>query len=142
VAGINAAGGYATYPPIVGPWVSAIGDLEVGGCGLSKGLAEYYGIRTVEATAEGWSRARYYPGGGKLTVKLMADAETHRLLGAQLVGAEGVTGRVNWVSAALLASATVEEFVANYENAYCPPTSMVKDVVNAAADKLAAQLRH
>jgi NADH oxidase (H2O2-forming) len=141
VAGINAAGGYATYPPIIGPWVSVVGGLEVGGCGLSKSLAEYYGLKTVEATAEGWSRARYYPGGGKLTVKLMADAETRRLLGAQAVGAEGVTGRVNWISAALLASATVEEFVTDYENAYCPPTSMVKDVVNLAAEALAAKLK-
>ena len=140
VAGINAAGGYATYPPVIGPWVSVVGGLEVGGCGLSRGLADYYGLKTVETVAEGWSRARYYPGGGKLSVKLIADVETHRLLGAQLVGTEGITGRVNWISAALLASATIEEFVCNYENAYCPPTSMVKDVVNVAADKLAAQL--
>ena len=71
---------------------------------------------------------------------MLADAETHRLVGAQIVGGEDITGRINWISAAILNGATAEEFVNRYENAYCPPTSMVKDVVVSAAEKLVRRL--
>ena len=52
VAGINAAGGYSTYPAVLGPWVSKVGELQVAGTGMSKCLAEYYGVRTIEEKAE------------------------------------------------------------------------------------------
>jgi len=140
VAGINAAGGYATFPAVLGAWVSQIGELQVGGTGLSKGLADYYGLSVVEGRACGLTCARYYPGGRRLMVKLLADRQSHRLLGAQIVAGEGVTGRINWLTAAILKGVTAEEFVNSFENAYCPPTSMVKDVVNVAAEDLARRL--
>ncbi|MBM4237298.1 MAG: NAD(P)H-nitrite reductase, partial [Euryarchaeota archaeon] len=62
VAGINASGGYAFYPGVLSAFISRIGDIEAGGTGLSKGLAEYYGISVVEGKATGLTRARYYPG--------------------------------------------------------------------------------
>ncbi|MDW5563308.1 MAG: FAD-dependent oxidoreductase [Methanomassiliicoccus sp.] len=140
VAGLNAAGKYATFPAVLSAWVSQVGDLQVGGTGLSKGLAEYYGLSVVEGKATGLTCARYYPGGRKLLVKLIADRETHRLLGAQVVAGSEVTGRINWLTAAILKGVTAEEFVNSFENAYCPPTSMVKDVVNAAAEDLVQRL--
>jgi NADH oxidase (H2O2-forming) len=140
VAGINAAGGYATMPAVLSPFISVIGDIQAGGTGLSKGLADYYGLNVVEAKAEGSTRARYYPGGKELIVKMLADKETHRIIGAQMVGGEEVTGRINWLTAAIYKGVTAEEFVNAFENAYCPPTSMVKDVVNEAAEKLLKKL--
>ncbi len=140
VAGINAAGGYATYPAALSPWVTYLGEIQAAGTGLSKGLAEYFGLSIVEGKAVGLTRARYYPGGKEITAKIIADKETHRILGAQLVGGEEVTGRINWMTGAILNNVTVEEFVTSYENAYCPPTSMVKDVVNQAAEVLMAKL--
>jgi NADH oxidase (H2O2-forming) len=140
VAGMNAAGGHALFPAVLGAWVSQIGDIQVGGTGLSRGLADYYGLQVVEARAEGLTRARYYPGGRKLIVKLIAERESHRLVGAQMVGGEEVTGRVNWLTAAILKDTTVEEFVTSFENAYCPPTTMVRDVVNVAAENLLKRL--
>jgi NADH oxidase (H2O2-forming) len=140
VAGTNAAGGYATFPAVLSAWVSQIGELQVGGTGLSKGLAVYYGLDVVEGKATGLTKARYYPGGKKLTVKLIADKESHKLLGAQIVAGEEVTGRINWLTAAIAKGVSAEEFVSSFENAYCPPTSMVKDVVNAAAEDLARRL--
>jgi NADH oxidase (H2O2-forming) len=140
VAGTNAAGGYTTFPAVLSAWVSQIGDIQVGGTGLSRGLAEYYGLNVAEGRATGLTRARYYPGGTNLSVKLIADRDTRRLLGAQIVAGEEVTGRVNWLTAAILKGATADEFVNAFENAYCPPTSMVKDVVNAAAEDLVARL--
>jgi NADH oxidase (H2O2-forming) len=47
---------------------------------------------------------------------------------------------VNWVTAAIIKGATVEEFVTSFENAYCPPTSMVMDIINIAAEDAAKKL--
>jgi NADH oxidase (H2O2-forming) len=140
VAGINAAGGYATMPGVLSPFISIIGDVQVGGTGLSKGLDDYYGLSVVEARAEGSTRARYYPGGKDLIVKLLAERDTHRIIGAQIVGGEEVNGRINWLTAAIYKGVTSEEFVNGFENAYCPPTSMVKDVINEAAEALMKKL--
>lgn len=141
VAGINASGGYTTFPGALSPWVTYLGELQAAGTGLSKGTADYFGINIVEGKAVGLTRARYYPGGKSITVKIIADKETHRIVGAQMVGGEDVTGRINWLTASILKGATVEDFVTSFENAYCPPTSMVKDVVNQAADVLMAKLK-
>ncbi|NLK26655.1 MAG: FAD-dependent oxidoreductase [Euryarchaeota archaeon] len=139
VAGINASGGYATFPAVLSPWISQVGDMQIAGTGLSKGLADYYGLSVMEGRASGLTKARYYPGGTKLDVKLLADRETHRIIGAQMIGGEDLNGRINWISSAILKAVTVEEFVNSFENAYCPPTSMVKDVVNLAAEDLASR---
>ncbi|MEM0448984.1 MAG: FAD-dependent oxidoreductase [Methanomassiliicoccales archaeon] len=141
VAGINAAGGYATYPGVASAWVSYLGEVQVAGTGLSKALAEYYGIRVVEGLAKGLTRARYYPDGKELIVKVIADASTHKLIGAQILSGEEATGRINWLTAAIIKGVTVEEFSNAFENAYCPPTSMVKDVVNQAIDELLSRLK-
>jgi NADH oxidase (H2O2-forming) len=140
VAGTNAAGGSAMHPGVVSPWVSVIGDMQVAGTGLSKGLAEYYGIDVVEGVAQGYTRARYYPGGKKLVVKVLVERSSHRMVGAQIVSGEEATGRINWLTAAIVTGTTVEDFATYFENAYCPPTSMVRDVALNAADRAAEKL--
>jgi len=140
VAGINAAGGRATYSRVASPWVSLLGDLQVAGTGISHSLGDYYGLSLVEGKSKGSTRARYYPGGKPITVKILAEAETHRIVGAQIVGGEDVNGRINWITAAVLKQVTAEEFVTSFEHAYCPPTSPVKDVVVLAAEDLVKKL--
>jgi NADH oxidase (H2O2-forming) len=71
---------------------------------------------------------------------MLADRDSHHIIGAQMVGGEEVTGRINWLTAAIYEGVTAEEFVNGFENAYCPPTSMVKDVVNEAAEVLMKKL--
>ena len=139
VAGKNAAGLIATLGPTVSPWVSVLDGLQVGGTGLSENLAAWYGIKVISATATGTTSARYYPGGSEITVKLLADASTHAVVGAQIIGND-ITGRINWLSAVISSKKNIEGFVFSGENAYCPPTSMVKDVVMVAADKLFEKL--
>ena len=136
VAGINAAGGDAKFGPVVAPWVSVIGDIQIAGTGMSLGLASWYGARLVSGKASGFSRARYFPGHKELTVKVMADASTHRIVGAQIIAGEDATGRIDWLTSAILNGMTAEEFLVQAENAYCPPTSMVRDVVLQAVDDL------
>lgn len=141
VAGHNAAGGdKMLFGPVASPWVSVIGDKQIAGTGLSLGLASWYGIDTVTGKAEGLTRARYYPGGMELKVKVIADRTTHRIVGAQIIAGEETTGRIDWLTSAIINGMTAEDFLVRSENAYCPPTSMVKDVVISAVEDLCRHL--
>jgi len=141
VAGKNAAGGNATTGAVTSPWVSVIGDVHVAGTGLSENLASLYGIRTVSGTAKGFTRARYYPGGKEMIVKIIANAGTHVLVGAQMIAGEDATGRIDWLTEAIANGTKAEDFLSRAENAYCPPTSMVRDVVITAAEELCHNLK-
>ncbi|HUV23891.1 MAG TPA: FAD-dependent oxidoreductase [Methanomassiliicoccales archaeon] len=135
VAGTNSAGGSLIYPGVTSPWVSVIGDIQCGGTGISLGLASYYGINVVEGKYTGLSCARYYPGHEPVTVKILVEKGSHKVLGAQMVGKDPqMNGRVNWITGALEKGVTIEEFVIQFENAYCPPTSMVRDPAHTAAE--------
>ncbi|HKM13966.1 MAG TPA: FAD-dependent oxidoreductase [Candidatus Methanomethylophilaceae archaeon] len=140
IAGRNAAGDKAVLGPTASPWVSVIGDFQIAGTGMSRGLASWYGISIVEGVAEGLTRARYSPGGKKLIVKITAEKSSHRIIGAQIFAGEDANGRINWLSTAVMSGITAEDFLAMSENAYCPPTSMVKDVVLSAAEDLVRNL--
>ena len=140
VAGRNAVGVSAVCGPVASPWVSAIGDMQIAGTGMSLGLASWYGINVVTGKAQGLSRARYYPGGKPLTVKVLADRCSHRIIGAQIICEEDVTGRINWLTSAIIDGVTAEDFAIRAENAYCPPTNQVRDVVLFAVDDLLRNL--
>lgn len=140
VAGRNAAGQRCQFGAVASPWVSVIGDRQIAGTGMSLGLASWYGVATATGKAAGCTRARYYPDGKELVVKVIADKVSHRLIGAQIIAGEEATGRIDWLTAAILAGTTAEEFLVRAENAYCPPTSQVRDVVIAAVEDLAAHL--
>ena len=141
VAGKNAAGGCAASGAVVSPWVSVIGDLHIAGTGLSENLAAWYKIKTVTGKAKGYTRARYYPGGKEMTVKVLANSETHVLIGAQLIAGEDATGRIDWLTDAVMNGIKAEDFLERAENAYCPPTSMVRDVVISAVEDLCSNLK-
>ncbi len=135
VAGTNAGGGSAIYPGVASPWISQIGELECAGSGISLGLAAYYGINVVEGKYTALTCARYYPDHKPLTVKILVEKGSHKIVGVQMVGKDpGMNGRVNWLSAAMEKGVTVEEFFTQFENAYCPPTSMVRDPAHVAAE--------
>lgn len=142
IAGNNAAGGEKRiFGPVASPWVSVIGDKQIAGTGLSMGLASWYGIDVVEGKATGLTRARYYPGGKELIVKVLADKTSHRIIGGQIIAGEEATGRIDWITAAAINGMTAEDFLVRSETAYCPPTSMVKDVVISAVEDLCRNLK-
>lgn len=141
VAGTNAAGSYASHGAVASPWVSVIGDLQVAGTGLSESLASWYGMKVIYGKANGYTRARYYPGGSPLTVKILVDPSSHLVVGAQMMAGEELTGRINWLTAAITERVNIEDIICRFENAYCPPTNMVRDVVLAAADDAKDKLK-
>lgn len=140
IAGSNSAGDKKIAGPVSGPWVSVIGDMHIAGTGFSSVLASCYGIKVVEGKSSGFTRARYYPDRKPITVKISADVFSHKIVGAQIIAGEDATGRINWLTSAIVNGTTVEDFIYRSESAYCPQTSMVRDVVLMAADDLRNKL--
>ncbi|MFB6150382.1 MAG: FAD-dependent oxidoreductase [Haloarculaceae archaeon] len=115
-------------------------DLEVARTGLvDEGRAREAGFDPVSVTISAPSRAHYYPGGSEIRVTLVGDRESGRLLGASMVGREGVTKRIDTVATALHAGLTVEE-ATQLDLSYAPPVSPVWDPVLTAAKVLGGKL--
>jgi NADPH-dependent 2,4-dienoyl-CoA reductase/sulfur reductase-like enzyme len=140
VAGINAAGGDARYPGSTGVATVKLFGLEVAALGPTTATAEKFGINPVSVRVTGSTRLSYYPGGKDLTVKLIANRDNGKLLGAQLVGEEGATLRANFASMAAHLGLTVQEF-AEIETCYSPPLAPVWDPVTIAAQALLKKLQ-
>jgi NADPH-dependent 2,4-dienoyl-CoA reductase/sulfur reductase-like enzyme len=140
VIGSNVGGGYATFPGVVGTAVSKVCDLEIARTGLREKEARAAGLRYVAVTIESTSRAGYYPGAAPMTVKMLAERRTGRLLGVQIVGREGAGKRVDVAAVALTARMTVEQMTA-LDLGYAPPFSPVWDPVLVAARKAVAAVR-
>ncbi|MEU4682781.1 FAD-dependent oxidoreductase [Streptomyces xinghaiensis] len=136
VIGSNVGGGYATFPGVVGTAVSKVCDLEIARTGLLEAQARRAGLDFVTVTIESTSRAGYYPGARPMTVKMLAERRTGRLLGVQIVGREGAGKRVDVAAVALTAGMTVEQMTA-LDLGYAPPFSPVWDPVLVAARKAA-----
>ncbi|MFD3537689.1 FAD-dependent oxidoreductase [Streptomyces sp. NPDC058664] len=140
VIGANVGGDYATFPGVVGTAVSKVCDLEIARTGLREKDAREVGLRYVTVTVESTSRAGYYPGAAPMTVKMLAERRTGRLLGVQIVGREGAAKRVDIAAVALTAGMTVEAMTA-LDLGYAPPFSPVWDPVLIAARKATAAVR-
>ncbi|MER7855636.1 FAD-dependent oxidoreductase [Streptomyces bacillaris] len=140
VIGSNVGGGYGTFPGVVGTAVSKVCDLEIARTGLREKDARAVGLRYVTATIESTQRAGYYPGAKPMTVKMIAEHRTGRLLGVQIVGREGSAKRVDVAAVALSAGMTVEQMTA-LDLGYAPPFSPVWDPVLVAARKTVAAVR-
>ncbi|MFJ3801477.1 FAD-dependent oxidoreductase [Streptomyces sp. NPDC090088] len=141
VIGTNVGGGYATFPGVVGTAVSKVCDLEIARTGLREKDALRVGLQFETVTIESTSRAGYYPGADLMTVKMLAERRTGRLLGVQIVGREGAAKRVDIAAVALTANMTVEQMTA-LDLGYAPPFSPVWDPVLVAARKAATKVRN
>jgi len=139
VAGTNAAGGERRYQPVSVPWGMMAGDWMIGGVSFSETLATALGIPHVVGVAEGISRARYYPGVEKVRVKLLAEPTSLRLIGAQMVGREGIKERADFLAMAVRIGITIGE-LATMENVYSPPIGALNEPIALAAQNLLAGL--
>lgn len=133
VAGINAAGGYAVFPGVLGSAVTKFFDTEVGVTGLTEFFAKRAGIETVVGSISSKTRPEYYPGGLPIRIKLVVEKESQRLIGAQIIGGEEVTQRVNALSFAIQKHMTVRE-LAKADTAYAPPLNETWEPMVLAAE--------
>lgn len=107
---------------------------EVARTGLTEEEAEAAGFRTVSETVTSTTRAGYYPEASSLTVKVVAEHRSGRLLGAQIVGEEGAAKRIDVFATALWNTMTVDELI-NVDLSYAPPVAPLWDPVLIAARK-------
>jgi NADPH-dependent 2,4-dienoyl-CoA reductase/sulfur reductase-like enzyme len=140
VAGENAVGGNAIFKGIVGTAVFKVFELEVARTGISEKQAKAEGIDYVSTVIEHGSRAHYYPGGSKIRVKLIAERKTGRLLGAEMVGRDGVAKRIDVFATALHARMSIGE-IAGLDLSYAPPFAPVWDPILIAANDIEKKLK-
>jgi NADPH-dependent 2,4-dienoyl-CoA reductase/sulfur reductase-like enzyme len=132
VAGENATGGHAKFAGVIGTAVTKICDNEVARTGLNEREARDAGFDFSTATVEPTTRAGYYPGAKRITVKIVVERTSNRLLGAQIVGKEGAAKRIDVLATAIWNDMTVDE-IAQLDLGYAPPFSPLWDPVQVAA---------
>jgi NADPH-dependent 2,4-dienoyl-CoA reductase/sulfur reductase-like enzyme len=139
VIGVNVTGGYATFRGVIGTAVTKVCEYEIARTGLNEREAGDAAFAFVTATIESTTRAGYFPGSSPITVKMLAEQRTGRIIGAQVIGREGAAKRIDVMAAAIWNEMTVDEF-AQLDLAYAPPFSPVWDptliAARAAADKV------
>ncbi len=133
LAGENAAGLNKQFDGIVGTAVTKIFDLEVARTGLSSVDAKREGLTFIASSIKGWSRSKAYPAGKRMTVLYTVEEGTGRLLGAQMVGQEGVAHRIDTLAACLYGRMTIDD-VARLDLGYAPPFATVWDPILVAAN--------
>ena len=132
VAGSVIGGRAARFAGVLGTALTRVGDLEIARTGLCTSQAEAAGYEYRSETIESTTKAGYFPGAADITVKLLRDAGSGLLLGAQIVGGPGSGKRIDVLATAIWTGMTAEEF-AGIDLSYAPPFSPVYDPVLIAA---------
>jgi NADH oxidase (H2O2-forming) len=140
VAGINAAGGYALFTGVLGSSVSRLYKTDIGSTGLTEVAAQKARIETITGTITSKTKADYYPGALPIKVKLIVEKESQRVIGAQIIGGEEVTQRINAISFAMQKQMTARE-LAKADTAYAPPVCETWEPLVLAAEMVLMKLR-
>lgn len=135
IAGENAAGGFAEFPPVVRNTAVKIFDLEVASVGLDAASASAHGLSVIEETIMAHSRVRAYPGAKPVMITLLADKHSKRLIGANLIAEEGAALRANVLALAIQQKMTLRQ-IADMQMMYTPPFAPVWDPILVAANKM------
>ena len=140
VAGTNAGGGYALFPGVLASAVTRLFDTEAGVTGLTEATAQRARIEVVTGAISSKTKADYYPNALPIKVKLVVEKESQRIVGAQIVGGEEVTQRINALSFAIQKGMTVRE-LAKADTAYAPPLNETWEPMVLAAEMVLMKLR-
>lgn len=144
VAGINAAGGAALFPGTLGTTIVRVFECNAGKTGLTEDEAVAEGFRVETALVTAPDRPHFFPGATPLTLKLVAEIETGRILGLQGVGGGAVDKRIDAAAAAITFGADARQ-LSRLDLAYAPPFAPAMDNLIIAAhildNKLAGQAR-
>jgi NADPH-dependent 2,4-dienoyl-CoA reductase/sulfur reductase-like enzyme len=139
VAGENAAGGDARFPGILGTAIFKTFDLNVGLTGFTESAARESGFDPVTTSITTRDKARYFPGARDMTLKLVAESGSGRLLGAQAIGPGAVDKMIDIAATALLGDLKCRDL--EYADfAYAPPFSPVLSPIIVAASSLSKRL--
>ena len=131
IAADNICGGDSKYSGSQGSSVIKIFDMTAATTGINETNARKLGLDVDTVILSPMSHAGYYPGGKVMTMKVVFEKETYRLLGAQIVGYEGVDKRIDVLATAIFAKLKATQ-LKDLDLAYAPPYSSAKDPVNMA----------
>ena len=131
IAADNICGGDSRYPGSQGSSVIKVFDMTAATTGINETNAKKAGLDVDKVILSPMSHAGYYPGGKVMTMKVVFEKETYRLLGAQIVGYEGVDKRIDVLATAIHAGMKATQ-LKELDLAYAPPYSSAKDPVNMA----------
>ena len=131
IAADNICGGDSHYTGSQGSSVIKVFDMTAASTGVNETNARKAGLDVDTVILSPMSHAGYYPGGKVMTMKVVFEKETYRLLGAQIVGYEGVDKRIDVLATAIRAGLKATE-LKDLDLAYAPPYSSAKDPVNMA----------
>lgn len=131
IAADNICGGDSRYTGGQGSSVIKIFDMTAASTGINEKTAKSLGIAVDKVILSPMSHAGYYPGGKIMTMKVLFEKETYRLLGAQIIGFDGVDKRIDVLATAIRAGMKAYELT-ELDLAYAPPYSSAKDPVNMA----------
>ena len=131
IAADNICGGDSRYTGGLGSSIIKVFDMTAAVTGINEKTAASLGIGTDKVILSPMSHAGYYPGGRLMTVKVLFEKGSYRLLGAQIVGFDGVDKRIDVLATAIRAGMKAYELV-DLDLAYAPPYSSAKDPVNMA----------
>lgn len=140
VAGANAAGDYALFTGILASAVTRLFDIEAGVTGLTETAAARNRLEVIAGAISSKTKADYYPTAKPIKVKLVVEKESQRLVGAQIIGGEEVTQRINALSFAVQKQMTVRE-LAKADTAYAPPLCETWEPMVLAAEMVLMKLR-
>mgnify|MGYP005758321623 FL=1 len=142
IAADNICGGDSRYHGSQGSSVIKVFDMTAAATGLNETNAKKAGIDADKVILSPMSHAGYYPGGKLMTMKVVFEKKSFRLLGAQIVGYEGVDKRIDVLATAIRAGLKATQ-LQELDLAYAPPYASAKDPVNMAGfmiDNIAAGL--
>ena len=131
IAADNICGGDSHYTGSQGSSVIKVFDMTAATTGINETNAKKVGLDVDKVILSPMSHAGYYPGGKVMTMKVVFEKESFRLLGAQIVGYEGVDKRIDVLATAIRAGVKANE-LKELELSYAPPFSSAKDPVNMA----------
>lgn len=131
IAGANAAGAKLTYPGALGTSIVRALNMTVGFTGLNSAQAAKAGFSFFTSLTRDHSHAHYYPGATPVMTKLIVEEGTGRLLGAQVLGENGIDKRVDVFATAIAGKMTVDD-LETLDLAYSPPFASANDPVNVS----------
>ena len=131
IAADNICGGDSRYPGSQGSSVIKVFDMTAAITGINETNARKSGLDVDTVILSPMSHAGYYPGGKLMTMKVVFEKETYRLLGAQIVGYDGVDKRIDVLATAIHAGIKATD-LKDLDLAYAPPYSSAKDPINMA----------
>jgi len=136
IIGTNLAGGNARFPGFVGSWAVKLFGLSFCGVGLTVERARKEGFDAMSVSVEQLDHAHFYPEKAMMSLELVVDKATSRVLGIQGACADpdSLKARIDAVAAALQYSKPTVEDISNLEIAYAPPFASAMDVVNVVAN--------